>query len=108
MQRQQCRRLSLVLAGIFVLLSVVACGDSAPRYSIFTEQPQQGSGAAIDLPSANQIHPLWAYRPNIGTPESITSAAGVVYISYVSNGSAVGTVGAGETEPLGTSHQPQR
>jgi outer membrane protein assembly factor BamB len=95
MQRQQCRRLSLVLAGVLVLLSVVACGDTGPRYSIFTQQPQQGSGEAIDLQTADQIHPLWAYRPESGAPESITSAAGVVYVSYLSNGSAVGTVGAG-------------
>lgn len=97
MQRglQQCHRLSLIVAGILALLSVAACGDAAPRYSIFTQQPKQGSGEAIDLRTADQIHPLWAYRPEIGTPESITSAAGVVYVSYVSNSSALGTVGAG-------------
>lgn len=95
MQWQRRHRLSLVWIGIFALLGLVACGDTAPRYSVFTEQPQQGSGAAIDLPSANQIHPLWAYQPVIGTPDSITSAAGVVYVSYMSNDSALGTVGAG-------------
>src|SRR5690348_9681746 len=83
MQRQWCHRLSLAWASIFALLGLVACGDAAPRYSVFTQQPQQGSGAAIDLPSANQIHPLWAYQPDIGSLESITSAAGVVYISYL-------------------------
>ncbi|HEX5439424.1 MAG TPA: PQQ-binding-like beta-propeller repeat protein [Ktedonobacterales bacterium] len=95
MQRQRRHRLSLVWVSIFALLGLVACGDSGPRYSVFTQQPQQGSGAAIDLQSADQIHPLWAYQPQIGTPESITSAAGVVYLSYLSNGSALGTVGAG-------------
>lgn len=92
---QRRRRLSLVWVGVFALLGLAACGDTAPRYSVFTQQPQQGSGAAIDLPSANQIHPLWAYQPDIGVPESITSAAGVIYISYVGNGNALGAVGAG-------------
>ena len=108
MQRglQRRHRLSLVWASIFALLGLVACGDAAPRYSVFTQQPQQGSGAAIDLPSANQMHPLWAYQPVIGTPESITSAAGVVYVSYLSNDSALGTVGTVGTVGAGGNGNP--
>lgn len=95
MQRglQRHYRLSLVWIGIFALLGLVACGDTAPRYSVFTQQPRQGSGAAIDLRSADQIHPLWAYQSARGLPNSLTSAAGIVYVSYLSNGSAVGAAG---------------
>lgn len=92
MQRglQSCRRLSLVWASIVALLGVVACGDAAPTFSIFTQQPQQGSGEAITLQTADQIHLLWAYQPDSVLPGAITSAAGVVYVSYDSNASKVG------------------
>lgn len=92
MQRglQRCRRLSLVWAGMLMLLGVVACGDTATRYSVFTQQPRLGSGEAIDLQSANQIHPLWAYQPDSALPRSITSTAGTIYVFYKSNSNALG------------------
>jgi outer membrane protein assembly factor BamB len=95
MQRglQSCRRLSLVWASIFALLGVVACGDPPPSFSIFAQQPQQGSGEAITLQTANQIHPLWMYQPGNGTSGSIISASGIVYVSYLSDVSVVGAEG---------------
>lgn len=94
---QRRRRLSLVWASMFALLGIVACGDTAPRYSVFTQQPRQGSGEAIALESADQIHPLWAYQPASGLPDSLTSSAGIVYVSYESNSNAVGVGGNGNT-----------
>jgi outer membrane protein assembly factor BamB len=95
MQRglQRCRRLSLVWASIVTLLGVVACGDAGPRHSIFTQQPQQGTGEAITLQTAEQIHLLWAYQPGNGSAQSIISANGIVYVSYMSDVSVVGAAG---------------
>ena len=87
------RRLSLVWASIIALLGLVACGDPPPSSSVFAQQPQQGSGEAIDLQSANQIHPLWAYQPDTVISAELTSARGIMYISYDSN---VSKVGAGD------------
>ena len=87
------RHLSLICAGIVALLGVVACGDPSPSSSIFAQQPQQGSGEAIDLQSANQIHPLWAYQPDNVLSTALTSAQGIVYVMYESD---VSTVGAGD------------
>jgi outer membrane protein assembly factor BamB len=75
------------------LFGVVACGDPPPSFSIFAQQPQQGSGEAIDLQSANQIHPLWAYQPDNVLTTALTSARGIVYVNYDSN---VSKVGAGD------------
>ncbi len=95
MQRgfQRCRRLSLVCASIFALLGMVACGDVSPRYSVFTQPPKQGSGEAIGLQTAGQIHPLWAYRPDSALPGSITSTAGILYVNYENDSNAVGAGG---------------
>jgi outer membrane protein assembly factor BamB len=95
MQRglQRCRHLSLVWASIAALLGVVACGDAGPRHSIFTQQPQQGSGEAITLQTAEQIHLLWTYQPGNGFAQSIISANGIVYVSYMSDVSVVGAAG---------------
>lgn len=92
MQRglQCCRFLSLLLASMVALLGVVACGDAGPHYSIFTQRPRQGTGEAIALQTADQIHLLWAYQLGNGTPWSLISASGIVYLSYRSNSSAVG------------------
>ncbi len=94
MQRgiQRCR-LSLVWASIVALLGVVACGNAGPRHSIFTQQPQQGSGEAITLQTADQIHPLWMYQLGNAASGSIISASGIVYISYLSDVSVVGAEG---------------
>jgi outer membrane protein assembly factor BamB len=86
----QRRHLALICVSIMALLGVVACGDPPPSSSIFTQEPQQGSGEAIDLQSANQIHPLWAYQPDIVLSTALTSAQGIVYVSYDSNESKVG------------------
>ena len=90
---RRCHRLSLVWVSIIALLGVVACGDPPPSSSVFAPQPQQGSGEAIDLQSASQIHPLWAYQPDTVLSTALTSARGIVYISYDSN---VSIVGAGD------------
>ena len=87
------RQLSLICAGIVALLGVVACGDPPPSSSIFAQQPQQGSGEAIDLQSATQIHPLWAYQPDNVLSTALTSAQGIVYVMYESD---VSKVGAGD------------
>jgi outer membrane protein assembly factor BamB len=83
-------RLSLVWASIIALLGVVACGDPPPSFSVFDQQPQQGSGEAIDLQTASQIHTLWAYQPDNVLSTALTSARGIVYVSYDSNVSKVG------------------
>lgn len=95
------RHLSLICAGIVALLGVVACGDPSPSSSIFAQQPQQGSGEAIDLQSTNQIHPLWAYQPDNVLSTALTSAQGIVYVMYESD---VSKVGAGDN----TGNTPQR
>jgi outer membrane protein assembly factor BamB len=84
------RHLALTCAGIMALLGVVACGDPPPSSSIFAQQPQQGSGEAIDLHSANQIHFLWVYQPDNVLSTALTSAQGIVYVGYDSNVSKVG------------------
>jgi outer membrane protein assembly factor BamB len=86
------RHLALTCAGIMALLGVVACGDPPPSSSIFAQQPQQGSGEAIDLHSANQIHLLWVYQPDNVLLTAFTSARGIVYVGYDGN---VNKVGAG-------------
>ena len=86
----QRRHLALICAGVMALLGAVACGDPPPSSSIFAQQPKHGSGDAIDLQSANEIHPLWAYQPDIALSTALTSAQGIVYVSYDSNESKVG------------------
>jgi outer membrane protein assembly factor BamB len=58
----------------------------SPPYSIFTQQPQAGSGEAITLQTADQNHPLWTYQP----AGFIASARGIVYVTYLSDVSGVG------------------
>jgi outer membrane protein assembly factor BamB len=91
---QRRRHLALICAGIMVLLGVMACGNPPPSSSIFTQQPQLGSGEAIDLQSANQIHPLWMYQPDNVLSTALTSARGIVYVVYVVYDSNVSKVGA--------------
>jgi outer membrane protein assembly factor BamB len=95
MQRglQSGRRLFFACASVVALLGVVACADTGPHFSIFSQQPQQGSGEAITLGSANQMHPLWVYQPANGTLGSSVMASGIVYLSYSSNVSVVGAGG---------------
>lgn len=86
-----CRWLALVCASIVVLLAEVACGGSAGTpYSVFTQKPQPGSGAAISSQTAKQMHPLWKYQPQETLFGGITSAKEIVYVSYESSPGLVG------------------
>lgn len=93
MQRflRKCRWLSLVCASVVALLGGVACGGSADTpFSVFNQQPQPGSGAAITPQTANHIHPLWRYQPQDILSGGITSTKGIVYVSYESTTNIVG------------------
>jgi hypothetical protein len=70
------RHLLLLCAGIVALLGVVACGDPPPSFSALTPRPQSGSGEAIDLQSADQIHLLWAYQPDTVALATLNGARG--------------------------------